>query len=122
MVPIFLGLAGAAADLSGNSFVNTSTAADLLSGHDSTEALDLVEFEARWEGTVYFYGWMSAMSGETGFYDLPPVDFEITFEEFFESLNFFSWDSANLGAAVSASPRTFFILTFPPMSPAPWGS
>ena len=89
MVPIFLGLAGAAADLSGNSFVNTSTAADLLSGQDSTEPLDLVEFEARWQGTVYFYGWMSAMSGETAFYDLPPVDFGITFEEFFESLNFF---------------------------------
>lgn len=67
----------------------SAAAADLSTGASASEPLAIEAFEARWEGSVYLYGWLAGMNGETGFGDLPPLGFDITFNEFFENIEGF---------------------------------
>jgi opacity protein-like surface antigen len=57
------------------------------SNSSPSEVLDLAAFEARWEGSVSIYAWMLGMNGETGLDGLPPISFDITFDEFLEHLD-----------------------------------
>jgi opacity protein-like surface antigen len=43
-----------------------------------------------WEGSLYTYGWMTSMDGQTGIDGFPPVDLDISFKEFIENLDFYA--------------------------------
>lgn len=40
-----------------------------------------------WDASLFVYGWAFAMSGQAGLDGLPPIDVDVTFEEFFNNLD-----------------------------------
>lgn len=42
-----------------------------------------------WHGSLYAYGWLTSLDGKSGIDGFPPIDIDISFEEFLENLEWF---------------------------------
>jgi len=64
-------------------------AADLDQFDYITPAPGSIAAANSWEASLYVYGWMTSLDGQTGIDGFSPIDIDITFEEFIENLEFY---------------------------------
>lgn len=68
-----------ASGLSGQAF-----AADVYD--DWLQMDDSAGYDSGWEASAFVYGWALSMNGEVGVKPFPRLDYDVTFEEFFDNL------------------------------------